>query len=126
MAWWRFSRRAEEWREEAREHLGDARRFARPAIALLLYLLATMALGIYWSREPAQFSVTDAARRILPKQTEPFATGSATAATLFEVIATLLSPSSLRHSRARAMHIGWPTGMGVGTCIAPTSDQPRM
>ena len=90
MAWWRFSRRAEEWREEAREHLGDARRFARPAIALLLYLLVTMALGIYWSREPAQFSVADAARRILPKQTEPFATGSATAATLFEVIATLL------------------------------------
>jgi hypothetical protein len=90
MAWWRFSRRVEEWREQAREHIGDNRIFAAFAIGLLAYLLATVALGIYWSREPTQFSEADAARRALPKQAEPLALGSTTTATLLDVIGTLL------------------------------------
>ena len=90
MSWWQLTRRAEEWREEAREHIGDPRSYRIAVAAVLTSLFVTIALGIYWSREPVQFVVTDAARSLMPKQTAPFASGSTTTATLIKVLETLL------------------------------------
>lgn len=90
MAWWRFSRHIDEWREAAREHIGEGRSFRFVAIAVITYLLIMLVLGFYWSREPVQFTVQDAIRRELPQQAEAPAAGSATTAMLIDVVATLL------------------------------------
>lgn len=92
MNWRRFSQQAQILREEAEEHIGDGMGLRAAALVAALYLLATAALGIYWSREPALFSVTAATAARLPKGQQPVP-GATTTAALVEVILTLLDKS---------------------------------
>lgn len=86
---WQWSQRAQQWRDEAHEHVDDSIVLRVVLIALGLYLTAVFALGIYWSREPAMFSVATATAKQLPNTPQP-ALGSSTTAALLEVVTTLV------------------------------------
>jgi hypothetical protein len=89
MKWWRWSQRAQQWRDEAHEHIDDSVVLRVILFAVGLYLATTLALGVYWSREPALFSVAAATTEQLPNAPQP-ALGSTTAAALFKIVTTLL------------------------------------
>lgn len=96
MEWRRFTTRAREWRtelrEEASEHIGEGGGWRIGMVVIAVYLAATALLGIYWSREPKLFAVPAVTARLLSAAstaTAP-APGSATAAALTQIVATLL------------------------------------
>lgn len=89
MKWRQFSQQTEEWREEAHEHIDDSIALRVIAVATAIYLLITIALGIFWSREPQLFSVAEATAKQLPKAQRPLL-GTTTTATLIKIITTLL------------------------------------
>ncbi len=89
---WRWSQQAQEWREEAREHMGDSAALRVTVVVIAAYLLVTLVLGIFWSREPALFSVAATTTAQLPHVAQP-AAGSSIAAAEIEIVATLLDKS---------------------------------
>ncbi|HEY3699469.1 MAG TPA: DUF2333 family protein [Spongiibacteraceae bacterium] len=90
MRWRRWSRRAEEWREEAREHVGESTNLRIIAIALVIYFVGVIALGMYWSREPALFQVSASAGSMLHQKIAHPAVGGITTAALLQTVTTLL------------------------------------
>ena len=89
MKWWRWSQRTQQWRDEAREHMDDSEMLRIGLLALAIYLAATLALGVYWSREPALFSIAAATAKQLPNTPQP-ALGSNTTAALLTIVTTLV------------------------------------
>ncbi len=59
-------------------------------LALALYVLVCLALGWYWSREPAMFSVRENAQVMLPTLAERPTTGAVTTTTAIKVAQVLL------------------------------------
>lgn len=92
MKWWRWSQRAQQWRDEAHEHIDDSAGLRVVLLALAVYLAVTLALGIYWSREPVLFSVVAATVKQLPNTPQP-APGSNTTTALLSIVTTLLDKS---------------------------------
>ncbi|HKJ94136.1 MAG TPA: DUF2333 family protein [Gammaproteobacteria bacterium] len=71
---------------------GTGRRWVKPAvIVVVLVVLATWGVAFYWSRTPDAFNVVAAAGKDTPKDFDPTSvTGYTTAATLANVVQTLL------------------------------------
>ena len=90
MKWRWWSRWAAEWQEEAHEHIGDGVNPRLVAIALGAIVATLLALGIYWSREPAPFDVTASFNRTLREPTAHPVAGAVTTATLVQIVTTLL------------------------------------
>ena len=90
LSWRRWSRSAEDWRDEAREHMSESAAPRITVIALAIYFAITFALGIYWSREPTLFQVTASAERALRQKVLNPAPGVTTTATAMQIVATLL------------------------------------
>lgn len=90
MRWRWWSRRAEAWRAEAREHVGDGANLRRIFIALSIVAFLMMALGIYWSREPAPFAVHSSVDAVLHEPIAHPVAGAVTTATLEQIVTTLL------------------------------------
>lgn len=94
MKWRGWSRRAGQWSEElraeVREHVSDETHFRRALIAVAAIAIILIALGIYWSREPAQFDVLASVHNVLREPVEQPVPGAVTTATLVQVVATLL------------------------------------
>ncbi len=92
--WRRWSRRAEAWREELRaeahEHVGNSAHLRWAATALVVVVAVMLALGIYWSREPAPFSVAASVDTVLREQNIHPVVGAITTATLVQIVNTLL------------------------------------
>ncbi|MFT3931813.1 MAG: DUF2333 family protein [Spongiibacteraceae bacterium] len=89
-----LSQRAEQWseelREEAREHVGDTRHWRIALAAAGAFAITLMGLGIYWSREPAQFDVSNSVNNALHETAPATVEGALTTATLQQVVVTLL------------------------------------
>ncbi|APC16066.1 hypothetical protein BLL42_10115 [Pseudomonas frederiksbergensis] len=82
--------RAAEPKSATRSYLGGLL-FSRALATLLgLYLLVTIALGIYWSQEPALFPVQQNAQMAAEKEGKQMVVGYATVETLKTVAGTLL------------------------------------
>jgi hypothetical protein len=79
-----------QWREELRDFFGEAVAIRAVLTALAVYLVAALALGIYWSDEPELFAVREQAARQVAAGGNQLAPGSVTTATLIQVMATLL------------------------------------
>lgn len=94
MKWQGWSQRAEQWseelREEAREHVGDIAYWRIAAAGIGAVGILLIALGIYWSREPAPFEVSASVSTILQGSVERPAQGAVTTSTLAQIITTLL------------------------------------
>lgn len=78
-------------REDAQDYAGNRGVIGKVVvIALLIYLLITIILGIYWSNEPETFSVREHTRTVANEmQREPI-TGFATTVTMIRIAETLL------------------------------------
>src|SRR4051812_2064537 len=88
---WRWgARRAQEWRGEAREHIGDGANLRLILITLGVVAIFMVALGIYWSREPAPFAVNSSVQAVLHEAVSHSVAGAVTAATLEQIVTTLL------------------------------------
>lgn len=89
-----LSQRAEQWseelREEAREHVGDTKHWRIAVAAAGVFAVALIGLGIYWSREPAQFDVAGSVNKALQEASVQPTEGAVTTATLLQVVTTLL------------------------------------
>lgn len=79
-----------EWREAALDFIGEGVAIRAVAIGVAVYLVAALALGLYWSDEPALFAVRERAERQVAAGGGQMVPGSVTAATLIEVTSTLL------------------------------------
>ena len=58
-----------------------------------LYLIVTLALGIWWSQEPDRFNITSVAQTMASTQGDPTVTGNLTTAATIHVAQTLLQKS---------------------------------
>lgn len=78
-------------KEDAQDYTGNKGAIAKfVVIVLLVYLLVTVILGIYWSGEPESFSVREHTRSVAKEmQREPI-TGFATTVTMIRIAETLL------------------------------------
>ena len=63
------------------------------ASVLVIYVLISIVLGLYWSREPEMFDVTEGARGIATEQHRGLVAGSVTTSTLTSVASILLDKS---------------------------------
>lgn len=85
----RAARWSEQLREEAREHVGDSLFWRSIFLAIGVVAILLIALGVYWSREPAQFDVRVNVSNS-QEPVEPPVAGSVTTATLAQIMTTLL------------------------------------
>jgi len=76
--------------EDIRDYMGGGVLSKVVLSGVVLYLVVTLILGIYWSREPALFSVTKQAEKLAKLQGHKVVTGTTTTATLIKVAETLL------------------------------------
>jgi len=79
-----------EWRDTIGDSLPEGNWAKRIAIAVGLYLLAMIILGMYWSMAPALFDVQDKAAQYAAEDDGTVVTGSVTTAALMGVVETLL------------------------------------
>jgi hypothetical protein len=79
-----------EWWDALGDHLPEGNWVKGIAAVLVLYLLAMIMLGMYWSMAPARFDVRDNAAAYAAQGGGSVVTGSATTATLMAVVETLL------------------------------------
>jgi hypothetical protein len=87
----RAPERAAEPKSAARTYIGGVL-FSRALATLIgLYLLVTIALGWYWSEEPALFPVQQNAQLAAEKEGKQMVIGYTTVETLKTVAGTLLS-----------------------------------
>lgn len=89
MIWQRWSRRVQEWREEAREH-GENMHWRLFALIVAIAALLVLALSLYWSREPVPFAVSKSVETVLHKSIAQPVPGAVTTATLVDIVSTLL------------------------------------
>jgi len=75
---------------EAREHGADTAHLRVIVIVASLIAAILLALGIYWSREPAPFDVAASVHKTLRQPIAQPVTGAVTTATLVRVVVTLL------------------------------------
>ena len=89
-----LSQRAEQWseelREEAREHVGDASHWRIAAWVICGVAVLFIAIGVYWSREPAPFNVVATVNAESNQPSTHSVAGAVTTATLVQVVTTLL------------------------------------
>jgi hypothetical protein len=79
-----------DWRDTIADYLPTGG-FARPlGVALVLYLLVTVLLGMYWSFSPGEFDVEERAATYAVEEGGGVVTGSVTTAALMGVMETLL------------------------------------
>lgn len=79
-----------EWRDQLLDVVGDGLMGRSLAVALSIYLLVAVVVGIYWSAMPEQFSVDENAVVVSEKIGQPVVIGSTTTAALITVGTTLL------------------------------------
>jgi hypothetical protein len=70
---------------------GESSLLARLLIPVLVVLLVLVAIGIYWSDEPAEFNVVEAAKQHAPETTSKLTTGSYTTSAVITAMETLLN-----------------------------------
>jgi hypothetical protein len=75
----------------ADDYLPQGRWVSITAVALVVYLVVVVVLGMYWSIAPAQFDVMERARPYTDASTGRPVTGAVTTAALIGVVDTLLS-----------------------------------
>lgn len=81
------------WRERGEDladYLGGGRWPRWIGLAVLVWLIISIVLGMYWSREPDMFSVRDQAEKLAQVQKRQLVTGYTTTATLIHLGETLL------------------------------------
>lgn len=69
---------------------GERHFLARLLVPVLVVLLVLVAIGIYWSAEPAPFDVVQAAKQRAPETSSTLTTGSYTTSTVITEMETLL------------------------------------
>ena len=78
-------------KDDVQDYTGGSGVIGKLVVALLVvYLLITMVLGIYWSSEPDTFSVRDHTRTLASTMDREPVTGFATTATMIRIAETLL------------------------------------
>lgn len=78
-------------KDDVQDYTGGSGVIGKLVVALLVvYLLITMVLGIYWSSEPDTFSVRDHTRTLASTMDRGPVTGFATTATMIRIAETLL------------------------------------
>ncbi len=78
-------------KDDVQDYTGGSGVIGKLVVALLVvYLLITMVLGIYWSSEPDTFSVRDHTRSLASTMDREPVTGFATTATMIRIAETLL------------------------------------
>ena len=79
-----------EWRDMIADRLPATGLVRWVVVALALYLLGALLVGMYWSMAPAQFDVREQARELAARENAEVVTGSATTAAMIGVMETLL------------------------------------
>ncbi len=88
-----------DWRDTLIEMSPNGRLTRWVLILVLVYLLVAIVLGMYWSREPAQFDVRQKAAGYAARDGSEVVTGSVTTAALMGVMDTLLhKPGGYLHN----------------------------
>ena len=88
-----------EWRDSLQDFLPDGSIRKLLALAVGLYLLVTIALGLYWSLTPEPFDVQEQAESLLAETGGNSVTGSVTTGALIGVMETLLDkPGGYLHN----------------------------
>ncbi|MDX1633336.1 MAG: DUF2333 family protein [Marinobacter sp.] len=77
-------------KDDVEDFTGGGRTAKVVVALLLLYLLVTIILGIYWSDEPETFSVREHTRQVAEQMNREPVTGFATTSTLIRLAETLL------------------------------------
>ncbi|WP_100638086.1 DUF2333 family protein [Marinobacter salexigens] len=79
-------------KEDAQDYFGNSGVIGKfVALVLLVYLLVTVVLGIYWSSEPETFSVREHTRAVANEMQREPVTGFATTVTMIRIAETLLN-----------------------------------
>ena len=95
-------------KDDVQDYTGGSGVIGKLVVALLVvYLLITMVLGIYWSSEPDTFSVRDHTRTLASTMDREPVTGFATTATMITDGAMTLADMRNR------IHSGLPCPRGV-------------
>ncbi|TBW58497.1 DUF2333 family protein [Marinobacter halodurans] len=76
--------------EDIQDYLGGGKVFKGLVVLLVIYLIVTIVLGIYWSSEPDTFSVRDEAQQRAQAMNREMVTGFTTTSTLIHMTETLL------------------------------------
>ncbi|WP_020410343.1 DUF2333 family protein [Hahella ganghwensis] len=79
----------ERW-EDLEDYLGGGRLLKFIGILLLVYLLASVLVGWYWSQEPELFDVNESTRLLVGEQQTNTVVGTTTTATLITLVETLM------------------------------------
>ena len=79
------------WREDLSDNLNGGSALKVGLVLLTIYLLLAVVLGIYWSRSPELFSVTDEAEALADAQDRQVVTGTTTTAAAVGVADRILS-----------------------------------
>ncbi len=94
MKWQWWSQHAERWseelRDEAREHIDTGINLRLIVLAVAAVVVAVVAMGVYWSREPAPFDVAASVNIVLHEPIDRPVAGAVTTATLTRIVAVML------------------------------------
>jgi hypothetical protein len=88
-----------EWRDTIGDYLPESGWLKGIPVVLVLYLLAALVLGLYWSLPPARYDVQERAAQYAAEDASSVVTGSVTTAALMSVMETLLDkPGGYLHN----------------------------
>lgn len=90
MVWQSFKNRIDSWREDGEDLLAGGAALRWALVAVVLWLLVAVGVGVYWSLTPDLFSVQDNAAARSRSNGQPVVVGSVTTAALIEATETLL------------------------------------
>lgn len=90
MDWQSIKLRLQQWREDALDMLGEGAVSQRTLVAVGVYLLLAICVGLYWSITPELFDVKENASAVASDHQHELVVGGTTTATLIYVTSTLM------------------------------------